>query len=299
MKDNKFLKALLFPPKAIMILLIPLSALFLIFSMVKLGTESPISIISYVISAYTLTVWCMKIPDIISFWKNFRKNNKYVQLWLGNEHLRIVVTLYLSITFNMIFAFFQLGLGIYHKSFWFYSLAGYYIMLAALRYYLVKYTSKREENADKTAELLKYRASGIVFLFMNLSLSVIVIFMVKYGRTFNHHEITTIAIAAYTFTALTVAIVSFIRYRKYNSPVYSASKMVSLAAASVSILTLESTMLTSFGKETTTEQARRLFLALSGGVVSVFIVFMALYMIITATRQLKELKQKDTKNESV
>ena len=298
MKNNKFLNALLFPPLAIMILLIPTSIALLVTSMVCIGTESAVAMISYIVSAYTLTVWCMKIPDIIAFFKAFRQNNKYAIIWRENARLRVLVTLYASLILNAIFAFFQLGLGIYHKSFWFYSLAGYYIMLAMIRAYLIYHASKKGAEKNFSKELLRYRACGIVFLFMNLSLSTIMIFMIKYDRTFVHHEITTIAIAAYTFTALTAAIVGTVKYRKYKSPVYSASKTVSLAAASVSMLILESTMLTSFGAETTTETTRKIFLSLSGGAVSIFIVAMAVYMIVTATLQLKEQSKKEMTDES-
>lgn len=82
---------------------------------------------------------------------------------------------------------------------------------------------------------------------MNLALSVIVGYIVWQGRSFRHRKITTIAMAAYTFTALTLAIVNTVKYRKYQSPVLSASKAISLAAASVSMLTLEAGMITVFG----------------------------------------------------
>ena len=140
-------------------------------------------------------------------------------------------------------------------------------------------------------ELIKYRACGIVFLLMNLTLSLMVFFMVYWNRTFNHHEITTIAMAAYTFTAFTMAIVNIVKYRKYNSPVYSASKGVSLAAACVSMLTLESTMLTTFDDGTMDLLTRRLFLGISGGVISVFIIVMAIYMIIQSNKKLRQLKE--------
>ena len=98
---------------------------------------------------------------------------------------------------------------------------------------------------------------------MNLALALIIFFMVYWNRTFNHHEITTIAMAAYTFTALTMAIINIIKYKKYNSPVYSASKAISLASACVSMLTLESTMLTTFGDGTMDLTARRMMLGIS------------------------------------
>ena len=49
-------EALLFPHIAIMILLVPIATVLLVGSMVFIGTESPIAIVSYVIAAYTLTV---------------------------------------------------------------------------------------------------------------------------------------------------------------------------------------------------------------------------------------------------
>ncbi len=57
--------------------------------------------------------------------------------------------------------------------------------------------------------------------------------MVYQGRNYGHHEITTIAMAAYTFTSFTMAIINVIKYRKYKSPVYSATKAISLSSACV------------------------------------------------------------------
>ena len=142
-------------------------------------------------------------------------------------------------------------------------------------------------------ELKKYRACGIVFLLMNLALALMVFFMVYWNRTFHHHEITAIALAAYTFTSLTVAIVNTVKYRKYNSPVYSASKAISLASACVSMLTLESTMLTTFGAETVSLTERRILLAVSGGVISVFIIAMAIDMILQANKRIKKINTEE------
>ena len=290
LKAKKILNALLFPPLIIRIILIPIATVFLICSMVFIGTEEIITIISYVVAAYTLTVWCIKAPDIIRFFKGF-KDNRYARLWLDNERLRILVTLYGSLSLNSLYAIFQLGLGVFHNSFWFYSMAGYYIFLALMRLFLVRYTAKNTAGENLYAELKKYRACGIVFLLMNISLTTMIFFMVYFGRSFVHHEITTIALAAYTFTSLSIAIVSLIKYRKYESPIYSASKIVGLAAAAVSMLTLEATMLTTFGG--TNETMRRVFLTSSGGVVSIFIVAMAVYMIVTSTKKIKLIKDSE------
>ena len=114
--------------------------------------------------------------------------------------------------------------------------------------------------------------------------------MVYWNRTFRHHEITTIAMATYTFTSFALAIKNVIKYRKYNSPVFSASKAISLAAACVSMLTLESTMLTTFDDGTFDILGRQIMLGASGGVISVFIVVMAICMIVQGSKRLKLLK---------
>ena len=283
---KKIGKALLFPHIAIMLVLIPIATAFLVCSMVFLGTESMTAIISYVLSAYTLTIWCFKIPYLIQFFKTFKNENKYARIWQDDTRLRVNISLYGTLIYNTAYALLQLGMGFWHHTFWFYSLAGYYISLAVMRFFLVRHTRKHNPGEKMLDELRKYRACGIVFLLMNLALALIIFFMVYWNRTFNHHEITTIALAAYTFTSLTFAIINTIKYRKYNSPVYSASKAISLASACVSVLTLESTMLTTFGTETMSLTGRRIFLGISGGAISVFIIAMAIYMIVQGTKKI-------------
>ena len=287
---KKLGKALLFPHIAIMILLVPIATVLLVGSMVFIGTESVIAYISYVLAAYTLTVWCFKIPYLINFFKTFKNENKYARRWQDDTRLRVNVSLYGSLAWNALYGLFQLWLGFYHHTFWFYSIGAYYICLGVMRFFLLLHTRKYAPGEKMQTELVKYRACGCVFLLMNLALTLIIFFMVYWNRTFEHHMITAIAMAAYTFTAFTVAIVNVVKYRKYNSPVFSASKAISLAAALVSMLTLESTMLTTFGDETMTATTQKWMLGATGGAISLLIVATAIYMIAVGTKKLKQLK---------
>ena len=291
MDPKKLGKALLFPYIAIMILLVPIATVLLVGSMVFVGTESVVAYVSYVIAAYTLTVWCVKIPYLIGFFKSFRNENKYAILWRSDPRLRVNVSLYGTLAWNALYGIFQLWLGFYHRTFWFYSLGTYYICLGVMRFFLARHTTRYAPGERMQTELKKYRACGIVFLLMNLALTLIIFFMVYWNRTFEHHMITAITMAAYTFTALTAAIINVIKYRKYNSPVYSASKAISLAAALVSMLILESTMFTTFGDGTMTDTAQKMMLGATGGAISVVVVATAVYMISVGTKKLKELKK--------
>ena len=290
MNWKKLGKALLFPHIAIMIILLPVSAVFLVGSMVFIGTETVIAYISYALATYTLTVWCFRIPKLIKLFKNFKNENKYARLWQEDTRLRVNVSLYGSLAWNALYGIFQLWLGFYHSTFWFYSLGAYYICLAVMRFFLAHYTTKYAPGEKMRSELIRYRACGIIFLVMNLALALIIFFMVYWNRTFEHHMITTIAMAAYTFTAFTLAIINVIKFKKYNSPVFSASKAISLAAALVSMLTLESTMLTTFADGTMTDIDKKMMLGMTGGVISLLIVAMAIYMIVNGTKRLKILK---------
>lgn len=287
---KKMCKALLFPPMAVMIPLIPVATVFLVYAMAVLGTESPFAIASYVLAAYTLTVWCVKIPRLVSAVKGFKKKNRYAKKWFEDTRFRVSAVLWGSFLWNAAYAAFQLGLGICHASFWYYSTAAYYLFLASMRLFLARHTRRHAPGERMCTELVRYRACGWVFLAMNLALTAMIVCMIHFNRTFEHHEITTIAMATYTFTAFTVAIVNLVRYRKYHSPVYSASKAISLAAACVSMLTLTSTMLTTFDDGTAGGSFRTLMLSMIGGAVSVFIVVLALYMIVQSTKKLHLLQ---------
>lgn len=286
---KKIAKALLLPHIAVMIILIPIATALLVYSMVFIGTSSVVAIISYVISAYTLVIWCNRIPHLIKFFKTFKNENKYARLWQEDIRLRVNVSLYGTLIWNTAYALLQLGMGFEHKTFWFYSLAGYYFSLAVMRFFLVQHTRKHKHGEKIADELKLYRTCGIVFLVMNMTLALMIFFMVYWNRTFNHHEITTIALAAYTFTSFTLAIINTVRYRKYNNPVYSASKAISLASACVSMLTLESTMLTTFGDGTMSRTERSILLGTSGAAISVLIIAMAIYMIVQSTKKIKLL----------
>ncbi len=288
-KLRKVGKALLFPHTIVALILLPVAAALLVHSLIFLAPGSPVAVVSYALAAYALTIWCARVPNIVTWVKAFKDHNRYARRWKQDAHFRVNVSLYGAFVWNVAYAVFQLCLGLYHGTFWYDSLAAYYICLALMRYYLSRHTRKHGPGEKMQEELIKYRTCGWVFLVMNLTLTVMIFFMVYWNRTFHHHEITTIAMAAYTFTTFTFAVINIVRYRKYNSPVFSASKAISLAAACVSMLTLSSTMLTTFGAADAV-LFRRLMLALIGGAVSVFIITMAIYMIARATRAIRRMQ---------
>lgn len=291
MNWKKFGLNFLYPHLAIIICLLPISITLLTLSFIYFGSKSIPAILSYLLSFYVLLVLCLRIPRIINFFKNFKKENKYIQKWFSDVHLRMNVSLYGSLVWNIAYALFQLVLGFYYKSFWFYSMFAYYIILGIMRFFLIKHTRKYKPNEEAVFELKKSILCGWLLIIMNLALAVMIFFIVYLNKTFNHDMITTIAMAVYTFFTFTFAIVNLVRYRKYNSPVYSSAKTITLIACAVSMLTLETTMLTTFG---TGENPlfSQIMLSLTGVGVICFALTMAIIMIVKGNKQLK--KQNNT-----
>ena len=294
MNLKKICKTALYPPTALLLVLLPVSTVFLIYSMIFLGSTAAVSCISYALAAYTLTITCLRIPAAVALIRQFRESNRLVRAWLKDTRLRTKVGLHAALLFNTAYAVFHLALGFYHASFWFHSLAAYHLLLAIVRFFLLQRT-KKTALLSPEQENRAFRTAGWFLLVINLFLALIIFFMVYWGRTFRHHEITTIAMSAYTFTALTLAVIGVVKHRK-GTPVLRSARAISLASACVSMLTLESTMLTTFGGGEMSLADKRLFLGLSGGAISLFIIGMAMYMIVVAQKNLLFLKEHTHEN---
>ena len=243
----------------------------------------------YVVAAYTMTILCFRIPRIIRFIKKMQSENKLVVRFTTDEKFRINVTLFGSLIWNMAYAVFQLGLGLFHDTMWYCAFAAYYAILGVMRFFLFKHSKKYAPGEQLQMEFRRYRLCGILIAIMNLALAVIVGFIIYQNRTFVHHQITTITMATYTFITLTVAIVNVIKYQKHPSPVFSATKAINFAAALVSLLTLETTMLTTFRNEMDASSSGQMLLGLTGASVLLAILVMAITMIVKSTKQLKHL----------
>lgn len=96
--------------------------------------------------------------------------------------------------------------------------------------------------------------------------------------------------ALYAFYNVITAVRDVVKYRKYKSPVMSAAKAIELAATLVSMLSLETAMLMQFDTGQNSSLFRRTMTAATGGFVCIFILAMAVFMILQATKKLNRLE---------
>ncbi len=288
---------MLYPHPLLILLFAAISAVLLTVTFMRGRSEHPVAYVTYVFSFYSLTVACMRIPTIIRFFKNFKKNNKYLARYSDDATLRIKISLYGNFAYNAAYAVFHLTLGLWHSSLWYFAFAAYYIMLAVMRLFLLRDVHATAPDQSPGAQWRRYRFCGIMLVIMNLALAIIVWRINVQGAQTTHHRITTIAMAASTFTLMTMAIVNVVRYSKFKSPLFSAAKTISLATSAVSMLTLETAMLNAFGSAED-QQFNELMPLLTGFAVTAFILGMGIYMIILANKRIKKIQMMENQRES-
>ena len=202
-----------------------------------------------------------------------------------NTEFRIKLFLFISLIFNFGYAVFLFVVSQVYFSKWFFVMAIYYGLLSMVRVFIFLKTRK---HITKNKEILIMRAIGCFLFVLNLVVSIMMFLLIYTTQYVQHHEITVITLATYTFAMLTVAIIDVIKYLKYDNYVFSSIKVINLISASVSIATLTNTMLTTFGNGDT--NLRNIMLPILCASVSIFIIFCAIMMIIKANKELRLLK---------
>ncbi len=266
-----------------------LQILFTVFSMIYLfiynGKDGFISYPLYVIMFYFII--CISIKTYLIIKKIYIKlfNTKYLSIYKKDLILKYKISLYSSTIINIIYAIFKILTGIIYKSNWLISFGIYYILLSILRVSIVK--EERNKSKNKISENKKYMFVGELILFFNLILSIIIAIAIKEKIIITYSMWIVIAIAAYTFYILTTNIINIFRYKKLNSPIISASKIINFIISLVSLLSLEIVMLSTFGSNESIRM-KSTFISLTGIGVCLIITSISIYMIVKSRKIIKE-----------
>ena len=294
-KWKEILNKVLYPPIWLMILLTIVSVVVLPLVFIRGWEETPIAYAAYVVSFYTVLVISMFLTQVLP--KQYREvHQKIYDHPIGNRYMtdaafKVRISLYISLGINLVYSAFKLLSGIYYASLWIGGVAIYYILLAVIRFVLL-YHMERKKDAGVAEEYRSYRTSAVLMMLINLTLSGIVLNMIVKNESAAYSDIYVITSAAYTFYMLTVSTKDLIKYRKYQSPVMSASKAIRFASALVSLLSLEASMLVQFGDD---EAYRRLMLALTGAGVCAIVLSISAYMIVKSNNEIKRLQSENVK----
>lgn len=287
----KFLYGFLFPGAVVVVLSVPISAGLLIYAFLIAGDDSPVAYVSYVLSAYSLLIVCIRVVPCITKWSRRVQQNPFVSQYREDIPFKMRMSLDASFVGNLLYAGVNAFTGICYHSPWFGSLAAYYICLSIMRFLLVRYAHRHGFGENLRAEWKWYRMCGVILIVMNLALAGLVILAVYLNEGFEYEGVLIYVMALYTFYITIMAVVNVVLYRKYHSPVMSAARKVSLAAALVSMLSLETAMLSQFDTGNTSPYFRQIMIGSTGAGVCAIVIGMGIFMMIHSTRQLRQNKK--------
>lgn len=198
-------------------------------------------------------------------------------------------SLYVSLAINLLYVATNLFSGIWYRSVWSITLAVYYIILAVMRFLLLRFSGKIGIGNDRVKELKRSRLCGIILMTVNLALSGVVVLVILQNKGFEYSGVLIYVMATYTFYVTVNSIVNIFKYRKYNSPIILTAKAINLAAALVSMLSLETAMLSQFGDENTAPHFNQIMVGATGAGVCAIVVTMSVYTIVRTNKELKKL----------
>ncbi|MCM1334610.1 MAG: hypothetical protein NC084_10010 [Bacteroides sp.] len=289
-------KLFLLPPAPTILIALPSFALLILVFVKEI--DGAVAYLAYLLSAYALAILIAGFPRIVRVLRRRIENLSILKLlkklpivgrYMDDPLFRAEASLYTGFLINLAYAAIKLVSGIRYRSLWFAALSVYYLFLSVLRYLLLHHVRRNAAGRAYAAELRRYRLCGVVLIVMNLALSAIVTLVVVWDRGFEYGGYLIYVMAAYTFYMTIKAIVNTVKFRKYKSPILSAAKAVDLTAALVSMLSLETAMLSQFGNGDGT--FRKTVTAITGLCVCLFVLGAAVFMIISSTRKLNLLKK--------
>ena len=289
-KFKQMAMRLLFPHKAVVWLLVIISAAALIYVFTNGLENTLIAYITYPLSFYALCTVVARIPDLCKRSREAISSHPHAAKYFTEQDLRIRRSLHRSTVLNLAFGLFKVILGIVYRSFWFGAVGIYYMVLCLTRYLLIRKDREiRHQPDNEQLHLLQwqgYRTGGGFLLILNATMSGIVFQSIWQNQSYEYPGFIIYASAAYTFYRLTMAIIQNIKLRSHSKPLFLAAKTMDLSAALMSIFALQTAMFTTFGSDTE-ETLRQLMNTLTGGAVCFIVVCMAVYMLVRAHKEIK------------
>lgn len=278
----------------------------------------------YGISALTLTYFVYTIVYLSPKIKNksiaFMQKHKFTNSLLSNYGYRTVVFASFSFSLNVSYVIFLAVLALMTGSAWYISITIYYIVLILMKgtVFYFKYAEnkhfKQKVSASQKREKLiaegkeieisgvtvvksfnaerkqakTYRYCGIMFIILTLAMSGIIVLIYTSNMYFEYAGLMIYAVAAFTFYKLTMSIINLFKARKQDDLYVQSIRNINLASALVSIVVLQVALFQEFAPQYNTSVAN----GLTGGIVSVVILALGIYMIIKANLMLKKKENK-------
>lgn len=282
-RAKRIIRELFYPPKWVLCV-VPVAsfaALIFIFACKRENTAAAYPVFS--LSAYSLTILLAALPTMVGRLKRIKSNvwnhSKLIQKitstafgarYRNDPLFRSSVNIYQGMIVSSLYMLFCFFNALQYASLWFFSMSVYYMVLCIMRAYLLL-GYRRRKGKGFPYELRCYRRIGIMLLVLNIPMGGMIILMVQTPSGFQYPGYLIYLSALYTFYMMGLSIVNLVKSRKMGSPILSAGKILNFVSAMMSVLGLQTAMITRFSSNG--EEYRKIMNAITGG--AIFLIVMA------------------------
>lgn len=285
------LKKLIYPPKWVLFTIAPISFAALIFIFAAEKTENVLAYFVYGMSAYSLSALIAAIPAFSKKIKSLVSNSKAVKAiakssfggkYLNDLAFRGGFSIYQGMVVNFLYVILRIGAGIRYHSVWFISMAVYYLILGGLRANLVYHYKKHDPNV----EIRCYRQTAWLLFLLNIPMGGMIVLMVRTNSSFSYPGYIIYLSAIYTFYAMIISVVNLVKFRRLGSPILSAAKVLNFVSAMMSVLGLQTAMISRFSENG--ENYRKMMNAFTGAFVWGIVIVIAVYMLFYSGKMMRK-----------
>lgn len=280
---RKLLQKLLHPPGWVLIFVPLLSFAALAAVFIRRCPENILVYLIYSLSAYSLTIWLAALLGLTKRAKSAMMGSKLMRKaaaspimgrYFKDLAFRGSISIYQGIAVNLFYVAFRIMAAIRYASVWFLSMAVYYLVLGGLRAYLIVYYRRRTPELERRC----YHTTAWFLFLLNIPMGGMIVLMVRTDSRFSYPGYVIYLSALYTFYTMITSAINLIRFRRLGSPILSAAKVLHFVAAMMSILGLQTAMISRFSENG--ENYRRMMNAITGGFVYGIVILIAIYMLL-------------------
>lgn len=160
---------------------------------------------------------------------------------MTNKKLNHAIEIFSIITTSF-FTLYNAVTGIKYNTIWNLEIFIYYFLLLLLKIFLNLCLNKINDNDEKMMKL-SYILSFALLLLLNISLIGPVILLVRNSKAIHADKTSSIAIATYVFSRLTVSIISLKNKALIDNLLLKQLKMVNFTSSIVSLIVLQNTLI--------------------------------------------------------
>ena len=236
----------------------------------------------YSLSAYSLVILLATLPGLTRRAKSAMMGSKLMrkaaaspiaERYFKDLAFRGSISIYQGIAVNLFYVAFRVMAAIRYASVWFLSMAVYYLVLGGLRAYLIVCYRRRTPELERRC----YHTTAWLLFLLNIPMGGMIVLMVRTNSGFSYPGYIIYLSALYTFYSIITAAANLIKFRKLGNPILSAAKVLNFVAAMMSILGLQTAMISRFSEHG--ENYRRMMNAITGGFVYGIVILIALFML--------------------